>query len=1086
MGSVWRVFAGGILMAVLSTVRVKGAQVDWENPHVIGVNKEDGHSTLMPFPDEKTALSGRRENSPFFRSLNGKWRFRWVPNPAERPVGFHEPAFDVSGWDEIPVPANWQLHGYGVPISTNIKHPFKVDPPRVTSDPPRDFTSYAMRNPVGSYRRTFTIPAAWSGREIFLHFEGVKSAFYLWVNGRRVGYSQGSMTPAEFRITPYLKKGTNVLAAEVYRWCDGSYLEDQDMWRLSGIYRDVFLFSTPKLHLRDFFANAGLVNDYKDGLLTVRAKVRNYAKVPSDKSRVELRLLTLAGTPVLKQKIQGTIALDSIHPGAEAIGEAVVKLPGVKPWTAETPNLYRLVLTLRSADGDVLEVQQCRVGFRTVETRGGEVLVNGRPVTFKGVCRHEHDPDFGRRVPVEMMVKDIVLMKRNNVNTVRTSHYPNDPRWYELCDEYGLYVIDEANVESHGTSYGKEYIPGSDPLWRRSVEDRMERMVERDKNHACIVMWSLGNEAGRGSNFEHMVAAGKKIDTSRLFHYRQMWSAVDTDSETYWTPARTEQHTKKHPDRPFMLEEYAHAMGNSVGNLQEYWDLIEAYPGLIGALVWDWVDQGLRKPIGESAIDIGAAREGKGKNTEWFYAYGGDYGDKPNDGNFCINGLVNPDREPNPHLDEMRKVYQYVKISAEGLPSGKVRIQNGYVFRNLDFLVFSWSISKDGVEKWCGEFAPLSVEPGASKMATFKMPPIGTKPGREYHVTVTGRLARDETWAPKGHVVCREQFKLPVPSPPPMPTLRLGDMPALSVNETAKSVSMRGADFSLRVGKESGAIESFRVDGVERLASPLVPNLWRVPNDNDEGFKMATKLGVWREASAKRTVEKLVVERLSPKAARVRVDGRLGAGQSTYTVTYTLYGSGDVRVALDVTPRGKKLPVIPRIGMQASLAAGLDRMAWYGRGPGENYWDRKSGCAVGRYEGRVDDLLFPYIRPQEYGNRTDTRWVAWTDGEGRGLMAVGLPLLSVSAWPHTMGDLARAATGHPHELAKRKTTTINIDYRQMGLGGVNSWGAWPLKKYQLPANKPYRYKFRLRPLRGKDDDPGNLARVYLPSVSGAR
>lgn len=1079
MVGVWRMFLGGIVMAVPMTAQ--GGEADWENPHVIGVNKEPGHCTSMPFSDEKTALTGRRDPSPFFKSLNGTWRFRWVPNPEERPVGFQDPASDVSAWDTIPVPANWQLHGYGVPIYTNIKHPFKVDPPRVTGVPPKDFTAFAMRNPVGSYRRTFTVPSSWQGREVFLHFEGVKAAFYVWINGRKVGYSQGSMTPAEFRVSSYLKKGTNVLAVEVYRWCDGSYLEDQDMWRLSGIYRDVFLFSTPKVHVRDFFAEAALENGYKDGVLRVRAKVWNHGDVPSGKGLIELRVLEQHAGPAIKRMAGETVALGPIPPGREQVVNTIVKLPGVKPWTAETPNLYRLVLTLRSAQGDVLEVQQCRVGFRSVEKRGGEVLINGQAVKLKGVCRHEHDPDYGRRVPLAQMVKDVCLMKQNNINTVRTSHYPNDPRWYALCDEYGLYVIDEANVESHGTSYGKEYIPGSNPLWRKSVEDRMERMVERDKNHACVVMWSLGNEAGSGSNFEHMVAAGKRIDTSRLFHYRQMWSAVDTDSETYWTPAKMEQHAKKHPDRPFMLEEYAHAMGNSVGNLREYWDLIEAYPSLVGALVWDWVDQGLRKPIGDGKIDIPAARRGEGKNTSWFYAYGGDYGDKPNDGNFCINGLVDPDREPNPHLDELRKVYQYVKIEADDLAAGRLRIRSGYVFRNLDFLALSWVLNEDGVEARSGTLGRLPLAPGESREVSIPLAAIQPGAGREYHLTVTGRLISDQPWAAKGHVMCWEQFKLPLKAPG-APALKLGEMAELSVSETEKSISVRGSDFSLRVGRESGAVESFRVTGSERLASPLVPNLWRVPNDNDEGFKMAVKLGVWRDAARKRTVTVVRVERLSAKVVRVQVEGKLGVGQTTYSTAYTVYGSGDVGVVFEMTPKGKKLPVIPRVGMQASLAAGLDRMAWFGRGPGENYSDRKWGYPVGRYEGKVADLVFPYVRPQEYGNRAEVRWVAWTDAEGRGIMAVGSPVLSISAWPHSMGDLERAAAGHPHELRTRETTTINIDYRQMGVGGVNSWGAWPLKKYQLPAGKPYRYRFRLCPLRGKEDNPGDLARRRFPGI----
>ena len=1041
---------------------------DWENPHVVERNKEPGHATLIPFANQSEAAPGNRDQSPFFLSLNGTWKFHWSPNPEERPLDFYRPEVDVAGWDDIPVPANWQLHGYGVPIYTNITHPFQVDSPRVTSDPPEDYTAYRQRNPVGSYRRTFEIPAAWDGREVFLHFEGVKAACYVWVNGEKVGYSQGSMTPGEFRVTEFLHPGSNTLAVEVYRWCDGSYLEDQDMWRLSGIYRDVFLWSAPKVHIRDFFAQGDLTDDYRSGVLNLRADIHNYGGVDVEGYKIDVFFQ--------EEKNPGCVFclpfdIAPISAGSEVAFTWNGSCGNVMPWTAETPNLATVILTLRNAQDEIVESQACRIGFRKIEVRDGQVFLNGQSIRFKGVNRHEHDPDTGRRVSVERMIQDIKLMKQNNINTVRTSHYPNDPRWYDLCDEYGLYVIDEANVESHGTSYKKENIPGSDPLWTLSVEERMVRMVERDKNHPCVIFWSLGNEAGHGENFRKMVAAAKKIDTSRPFHYRQMWDAVDTDSETYWEPARVEKHAKENPGRPFMLEEYAHAMGNSVGGLQEYWDVFSAYPNLIGGCIWDWVDQGLRKP-----------RDGAGHADtiwphDWYYAYGGDYGDVPNDGNFCINGLVNPDREPNPHLTEVKKVYQNVAFEAVNLMAGKLRIRNGYRFRSLGFLDFTWQVTGDGELVAEGAFKGVDVPPGSAIGKVIRLPKIEAVAGQEYFLTVKAALAADESWAPAGHVVAWEQFRLPVECEPA--ASNVSALPELTVKEDPSQIVVSAKAFSVTIDKKSGAVESFVADGRELFHSPLVPNFWRVPNDNDLGAKIDEKLSIWREAGGSRQVTSVEVNRPAKGVAQVTVHSALPVGKkSRLTTSYTVFGNGELLVDMALAPKGK-LPAIPRLGMQVELAAGLDRMEWFGRGPEENYWDRKSGYPIGRYEGDVTDLVFDYIRPQECGNRCDVRWAAFTNEKGMGLLAIGEPTLDVSAWPFTMEDLEAAADGHPCDLPQRDTVTVNLDYCQMGVGGINSWGQWPMKKYQL-ASKPYRYSFRLAPLR-PGEKPGPRARVLLPA-----
>ena len=1043
------------------------SQPDWENPQVVGRNKEPGHATLMPFADKSQASSFNRERSPYFQSLNGRWKFHWSPNPGDRPRDFYRPEFDVAGWDDIPVPANWQLHGYGVPIYTNITHPFQVDSPKVTSDPPKDYTAYGQRNPVGSYRRTFKLPDTWDSREVFLHFEGVKAACYVWINGRKVGYSQGSMTPAEFRVTQFLKPGVNTLAVEVYRWCDGSYLEDQDMWRLSGIYRDVHLWSAPKVHVRDFFAQGDLTVDFREGVLDLRAVVHNYGAEAVDGYKIEVFFL--------QKENPGCVFcvpfdLDPVPAGGEVAFTRELPCGNVKPWTAETPNLATLILTLRDPTDKIVESLPCRIGFRRIEVRDGQVFLNGRSLKFKGVNRHEHDPDTGRRVSLERMIQDIKLMKQNNINTVRTSHYPNDPRWYRLCDEYGLYVIDEANVESHGTSYKKENIPGGDPLWTLSVEERMVRMVERDKNHPCVIFWSLGNEAGYGENFKKMVAAAKTIDTSRPFHYRQMWDAVDTDSETYWAPDRVEKHAKENPRRPFMLEEYAHAMGNSVGGLQEYWDVFNTYPNLIGGCIWDWVDQGLREPRD------GAGHPKTGWSHDWFYAYGGDYGDVPNDGNFCINGLVSPDRAPNPHLAEVKKVYQNVGFEPTDLPHGLLQMENSHDFRSLDFLNFSWEVTGDGETVAEGSIEGVDAAPGDVVKAAIGLPKIEAVAGQEYFLTVKAALAADESWAPAGHVVAWEQFELPIGSEAIAPSAET--LPDLAVKEIDSQVVVSNESFTVTIGKESGAIEAIESDGRRLLANSLAPNFWRVPNDNDLGAKIPTKLAVWKDAAKNGRVVSVEMERVSEQVVRVSVESSLSVGRkSTLTTTYTIFGSGELLVDMALAPKGK-LPAIPRIGMQMELASGYDRMEWLGRGPEENYWDRKSGYAIGRYRGEVADLVFDYIRPQECGNRCDVRWAAFRNAEGAGLLAIGMPTIDVSAWPFTMEDLETAGEGHPHDLPKRDTVTVNLDYRQMGVGGINSWGQWPMKKYQLPS-RPYRHQFRLVLLR-PGEEPARRARRAFP------
>jgi len=1077
-----------IMVATILPLGSTWAVEDWQNSEMIGQNKEPAHCTLMPYANVSQAREGK--TSPFMMSLNGRWKFHWAPDPDHRPLDFHRDHFDTSTWDEIPVPANWQLHGYGVPIYTNITHPFKVNAPRVMDEPKPQYTSYRHRNPVGSYRRSFSVPEAWDGRQVFLHFAGVKSAFYLWMNGEKVGYSQGSMTPAEFNITAFLREGENSLAVEVYRWSDGSYLEDQDMWRLSGIYRDVTLFATPTVHVRDFFVTSDLDADYRNAHMNTRVTVRNYGTDTVEGVALEISLLDADGQVLSRARSTRPLTLT---PATEGVRDIGMHIQEPHLWSEETPHLYTVLISLINREGTVTEVERCHHGFREVEIREGALFVNGRSVKLKGVNRHEHDPDTGRWISEDRMIQDIRLIKQFNINCVRLSHYPNHPRWYELCDRYGLYLVDEANVESHGTSYGKDFIPGSDPRWRRAVEERMERMVHRDKNHPSVIMWSLGNEAGRGQNFVHMVEVAQQIDTSRPFHYRQMNAAGDTDSATYVPYAVLLKHAQSKPHRPYFLEEYAHAMGNSLGVMTAYWDIIEMHPNLIGAAIWDWVDQGLRKPIPGSDTDA------------WYYAYGGDYGDFPTDENFCINGLVNPDRRPNPHIWEVKKVYQYIKVIALDSLQGRFLLKNGYNFTSLDAFRAVWELSEDGIVRERGELILPETAPGETVeiRVPFHKPELNS--GREYHLKLSFQLARERAWAPLGHEVAWEQFTLPF-GPPESEPKPMAKMSSLTLRENKSSLVIQGQGFTARFDRDLGTLVSYLWAGQELLAGPLVPNFVRHTTDNDHGAKWEQQIEPWAKASAQRRIRSWRVERVSEQRIDVEVIFDLPIGESTFTTTYQIWGDGDIQVEAMLEPRAREgqtvqiaddtqanmpganprrklrqgqklaLPYLTRIGMQLEMPHTFDRMTWLGRGPQENYWDRSQGYAVGRYEGRVADLAYDYIRPQECANRSDVRWAAWTNPQGLGLMAVAEERLMVSAWPYRMRDIDRETVRHPHEIPQRDVITVNIDHLQMGVGGRNSWGAKTDAPYLLPADQPYGYRFRLRPYDHSRGDLGDVAR----------
>jgi beta-galactosidase len=1029
-------------------------KLDWENTKVIGQNKEPAHNTLIPFHDSESALEGIFENSLFYKSLNGLWKFNWVKKPANRPIDFYKPHYDVSSWKDIPVPSNWQLHGYGIPIYTNSKYPYSIKRRNIPSID-HDY------NPVGSYRINFTIPDTWEGSEIYIHFDGVDSAFYVWINGNKVGYSQGSRTPAEFNITDFLQKGQNVLTVEVYRWSDGSYLEDQDMWRLSGIFRDVYLFATPQIHIRDFFVYCDLDKNYEDATLHIRTKIRNYGLNNLRDYKFDLILLDkdkniIESNPLISHNF-------NINFNSEINIESKVEIKNPNKWSAETPYLYILLLLLRNKESEIIEIESCNFGFRTVEIKNSQIYINGKSIIFKGVNRHEHDPDYGHTITYDRMIQDIKILKKNNINAVRTSHYPNHPKWYKLCDEYGIYVLDEANVESHGL---RRKVPKSQSKWTDAVVDRMVRMVECNKNHPCVFMWSLGNEAGFGKNFFKMKSAALKIDSTRPIHYEGDYKLKLSDvfSTMYTTPKilaksgellKVRQHGIFHPvdpemykDKPRLLCEYAHAMGNSLGNFQEYMDVFEKYDNCIGGFIWDFIDQGLGKVA---------------PNGKEFWAYGGDYGDEPNNKNFCCNGIVLPDRTPNPSLFEVKKVYQNIKIHPVNLLEGQVKIQNKFNFLSLNLFDLIWEVTANGKKIQEGSLSKLPILPETEEIIKIPYNKPELDPYTEYHLIVKFALSEETFWAKEGHIIAWDQFKLPyeilkgkVIDPESISELRI---------ETFQDqIYISGVNFKILFNKKTGFIDSYEFQGEELISTSILPNFWRVPIDNDLNIlgyisKLKRLVYRWKYVSQKLKLKSISIENLNKSTYKIVVSLKVPYGKTEYKMSYLFFGTGDVLIRSSFTPRKEMV----RFGMQFLMPKQFNYLTWYGKGPHETMWDRKTGAAIGIYSGNIENLVHNYVRPQENGNRSGVRWASLTNPKGIGLFIseIGDTHLNISAWPYSMEDLETAE--HIHELPRREKITVNIDYKQKGVGGDRIGILDVHDEYKLKKEVKYSYAFRLKP-----------------------
>lgn len=1045
---------------------------DWENHHVLQINREPARAAFTPFHAQKGDCS---------ICLDGTWKFRWTPVPDERIVEFYQTDFNDKDWVGFPVPANWEVNGYGTPIYVSAGYSFKIDPPRVMGEPKVGYTTYKERNPVGQYRRSFQLPAGWEARgQTFLRFEGVMSAFYVWINGERVGYSQGSMEPSEFNITNYLHAGENQIALEVYRYSDGSYLEDQDFWRFGGIHRSIHLLHTPDIRIRDYAVRTLPVStDYQDFILQIDPQFSVYRGMTGKGTTLQGVLKDASGREIATLKGDVEDILDLEHKagrmnewypqrGPRKLGRMSATIKSPKRWTAETPYLYKLHLTLLTAEGEVIEQVEQAVGFRSVEIRNGQLLVNGAPVRFRGVNRHEHDPRTARVMSEERMLQDILLMKQANINAVRTSHYPNVSRWYELCDSLGLYVMDEADIEEHGL----RGTLASTPDWHAAFLDRAVRMAERDKNHPSIVMWSMGNESGYGPNFAAISAWLHDFDPTRPVHYEGAQGAggepdpktVDVISrfytrvkQEYLNPGIAEGEDKERAEnarwerlleiaertndnRPVMTSEYAHSMGNALGNFKEYWDEIYSNPRMLGGFIWDWVDQGIYKTLPDGRIMV---------------AYGGDFGDKPNLKAFCFNGLLMSDRETTPKYWEMKKVYSPVELRVE---SGELRVTNRNHHTDLSQYRCLWTLSIGGKQKDQGEITLPEVAPGESETIPLPVSIAGKKASAkatsDLRLTISFILKRDALWAKAGHEVAWEQFCIQEGA---LLSSKLENRGRLKVRADEEHLSISGSGFSIQWEKNAtGSLTSLTYHGKEMLAHPAdfplqpVTQAFRAPTDNDKSFGnwLAKDWSLHQMDNPRISLDSFKHEVREDGAVIVRVQtrNRYKEGAIVTTSLYTILSDGIIDLKTTFQPQGI-LPELPRLGIAFCLSSDYNTFIWQGRGPQDNYPDRKTSAAVGLWKGSVADQYVHYPRPQDSGNKEEVRLLMLTDRHGKGIRVDAVEdVFSASALHYTAQDLYKET--HDCNLKPRPEVILSLDAAVLGLGN-SSCGPGVLKKYAI-------------------------------------
>lgn len=1058
-----------------------------ENEQVISENKEAAHASFTSFTSEANALKNKPE---LYKSLNGIWKFNWVKNPKDRPTQFMNSNIDVSQWHDIKVPSNWEVEGFGVPIYVNHQYEFAdykamiaedmelVDRiyPKNPGDVPDNY------NPVGTYRRDFTIDENWSNKEIFLHIGAMKSGGFVWLNGEYIGYSQGSKLPAEFNITKAAKIGNNTIAFQIFRWTDGSYLECQDFWRISGIERDVFIYAQPRIRIKDFEVTSVLDKAYENGLLDLTIDLKNHS---SKNENIKLSYKVLDGDTEISSSENNFQIIKS----QEAITSFKTEIPNVKQWSAEHPNLYTLILETKDTKDNTVEVTIRKIGFRSVEIKNGLLLVNGQRITLKGVNTQETDPETGHVMSEELIMKDIKLWKENNINAVRLSHYPRGRRFYELCDQYGLYVVDEANIESHGMYYGK-YSLAKIPSWENAHVDRMVRMVERDKNHPSVIIWSMGNEAGNGVNFFKGYDAIKANDnTKRPVQYERPYkdydgSLYDMDSNTdiivpqYPSPTRFEEVGKSKTDRPYIPSEYAHAMGNSTGNFQDYWDVIEQYDNLQGGFIWDWVDQSIWKT---------------NEKGERFYAYGGDYGENmPNDNTFLNNGIVFPDRTPQPALYEVKKAHEYINFKEKGINKHnelRVLLENLYDFTNLDQFDFKAEIKADGKVLRSISFDSISVETHTGKLIRVPLKDITFQDNTEYFVEFSATTKTDWGILAKGFEVAREQILLTDKFKKTKTELEIN--PKLNIENNKGIITISNANVNVVFNKVEGRITSYVFKGNELLKDSKgpKPNFWRAMTDNDFGNHMDEKNIEWKRASIESKVSSFDYKLLESGAVSTTINYHLPGVETTFISNYTFYGNGIIHIGNtlnETTYEGD----IPRIGMRLQLPKTYENLRYFGRGPWENYQDRNASAFVDLYTSKVSEQYVPYIRPQDNGYKTDSRWMALSDESNNGLLFVtdSKNHVSFSALHMENEDFDTTSgldyknsnkSKHTIDIKEKNLVQINIDLGQRGVAGDDSWWSKPQEKYQFKGSQKHSYSFYMIPFKNKKtDDFINLSKQY--------
>ncbi len=1016
----------------------------WEDELKNEYNREPMHASYFAFENRELALQNDPAQSKYFQSLNGNWKFKWVDKPANRPLGFWKTNYDDSHWVDFPVPAEWEMNGYGIPIYTNIRYDFdylmKPDPPKV----PEQY------NPVGSYRKEIMVDKSWNGKDIYIQFGAVRSCFYLWVNGQWVGYSEDSKLAAEFNITKYLKPGQkNLIAFQAYRWSDGSYIEDQDMWRLAGVCRDVNMYARNSVHIRDIQIIPDLKDSYKNGQLNISLDFLNNNDRALKNYTASFELLDSSGLSLQKKSVSLN---DSLK-----FKNVVFTLNDPQKWSAETPYLYTVITTLTNGDGKTMEVIPQKTGFRKVEIIDGVLYVNGKAILIKGVNRHEMDPFTGQVISRERMEQDVRIMKENNINAVRTSHYPNDPYWYQLCDQYGLYVVAEANLESHGMGFGANSL-SKKPDWFLQHYQRNVRSVERDKNHPCVIIWSMGNEAGMGINFEKVYDWVKHRDPSRPVEYEPASSTSFSDiyCPMYPSPDDMVHHAKydnSSNHKPFILVEYAHAMGNTDGNFNDYWDTIRKYyPHMQGGYIWDFVDQGFQK-----ITDKG--------DTIW--AYGGDYGiNMPSDENFNCNGLVAPDRSLHPQMLEVKNQYQNIQTFPSDLMTGKVLVYNENFFKDLHDISLDWELIADGDVIKKGEYGSLRVAPQDSAIIDlhYALPKVGYK---EIFLNVHYRTKEREGMLPASWEIAKDQLALYSHYANDLTVPLSSD---LQVRVTDSLITVNNSEVQYTFNRDDGLLHQYAVNKTNFFEEgySLKPNFWRPPTDNDYGAGFQNILLNWKRASHNYSLLGFDLDDSNKKKIKLNMHYSLPDVYARLDINYEMNGNGIITVTESMhADTSKKVPMLFKFGMQMMLPKDYDQMEWYGRGPDENYIDRKDAAPIGLFNMNVHDQFHAYVRPQETGNKTDVRWVKLTNKKGKGILISGDTVLNISARHYLDEDLDEGLEKHNHhsgELKERNMTVLNIDLNQAGLGGINSWGTWPLEKYRMNY-KDYRYSFMIKPVK---------------------